>query len=133
MKTYLTIFAALFLTASLANAEPTLIWSSVDSGGGTSTSGTLELTGTIGQTDAGTMSNGTLVLEGGFWPGPVETIPGCNLADFAVPYGVLNFFDVSGFVTAYLGSESTADLDHNSELNFFDISIFLQTYTAGCP
>jgi hypothetical protein len=47
-----------------------LSWWTVDGGGGTSTStgGNLELTGTIGQPDAGTATgSGSLTLVGGFW------------------------------------------------------------------
>jgi len=42
-------------------------WSSIDGGGGTSTGGVYEVSGTIGQPDAGTMSGGNFTLEGGFW------------------------------------------------------------------
>lgn len=42
--------------------------------GGTSSGGTLQLTGTIGQPDAGVASGGTLELFGGVWSGqPVAT------------------------------------------------------------
>lgn len=44
-----------------------LSWWTVDGGGGTSTGGNLELTGTVGQPDAGAAAGGTLTLGGGFW------------------------------------------------------------------
>ena len=45
-----------------------LTWNSIDSGGAMfSTGGTYSLGGTIGQADAGTMSGGTYMLNGGFW------------------------------------------------------------------
>src|SRR6476660_9303310 len=45
-----------------------LSWSSVDGGGGTSSSGGIyALGGTIGQPDAGQLSGGTYSLTGGFW------------------------------------------------------------------
>jgi hypothetical protein len=44
-----------------------LDWSTIDSGGGTSTGGVYSVTGTIGQPDAGTMSGGNFTLVGGFW------------------------------------------------------------------
>lgn len=42
-------------------------WSTIDGGGGTSTGGTYQVVGTIGQPDAGTMSGGNYTLQGGFW------------------------------------------------------------------
>ena len=48
-----------------------LTWHTIDSGGGTSAGGGLELSGTIGQADAGpasgAMSGGDFDLTGGFW------------------------------------------------------------------
>lgn len=42
-------------------------WFTVDGGGGTSTGGVYNVTGTIGQPDAGTMSGGNYTLQSGFW------------------------------------------------------------------
>lgn len=44
-------------------------WSTIDGGGGTSTSpsGEFSVSGTIGQPDTGATSGGTFSLEGGFW------------------------------------------------------------------
>jgi len=45
-----------------------LSWSTVDGGGATSTTGgTFELGGTIGQPDAGRQTGGAFTLDGGFW------------------------------------------------------------------
>jgi hypothetical protein len=45
-----------------------LTWSTIDGGGGMfSTGGTYELSGTIGQPDAGKLSGGIYTLNGGFW------------------------------------------------------------------
>ncbi len=46
-----------------------LSWWTADGGGDTSTGGSYTLQGTLGQPDAGTMSQGQVVLTGGFWPG----------------------------------------------------------------
>jgi hypothetical protein len=53
-----------------AAASYDLSWWTVDGGGGTSTGGNLELTGTIGQPDTGTASGGTFTVNGGFWGAP---------------------------------------------------------------
>ena len=42
-------------------------WWTVDGGGGSSTSGTYALTGTMGQPDAGALAGGAYHLGGGFW------------------------------------------------------------------
>jgi endonuclease I len=55
------------------------------------------------------------------------------LADFAEPFGQLNFFDVSAFLSAYSSNDTRADLNNDGEFNFFDVSEFLNLYGAGCP
>ena len=48
--------------------------------------------------------------------------------------GLLNFFDINIFLTAYnTGNLAVADLDGNSLLNFFDINLYLTSFNAGCP
>jgi hypothetical protein len=44
-----------------------LMWSTVDDGGGTSTGDAYTLSGTIGQPDAGASNGGAYSLGGGFW------------------------------------------------------------------
>ena len=47
--------------------------------------------------------------------------------------GVLNFFDVSAFLTAFTGGDPVGDLNGDGLYNFFDVSVFLQSFAAGCP
>lgn len=47
--------------------------------------------------------------------------------------GVLNFFDVSAFLNAFMALDPIADLNGDGAHNFFDISDFLNTFAAGCP
>lgn len=47
--------------------------------------------------------------------------------------GVLDFFDVSAFISAYNSSDASADLDGNGMYNFFDVSAFVNAFAAGCP
>ncbi|MFK7760491.1 MAG: peroxidase family protein [Phycisphaerales bacterium] len=54
-------------------------------------------------------------------------------ADFAPPFGALNFADVSAFLSAYSNQDPSADLDNSGAFNFLDIAEFLQLYGAGCP
>ncbi len=60
----------------------------------------------------------------------------CNVtcpADLAEPFGELNFFDVSAFLSAYTAMEPTADFNNDGVFNFFDVSAFLNAFSAGCP
>ena len=77
MKTYWTLKRAccavaavvLALTAPTIHAQSFAIdWYKISGGGGTSTGATYQVTGTIGQADAGgAMTGGTFSLTGGFW------------------------------------------------------------------
>ncbi len=56
------------------------------------------------------------------------------LADFAAPFGTLNFFDVSAFIAAYNAQDPSADLaEPFGAFNFFDVSAYISAYNAGCP
>ncbi len=69
--------AALSLSASVV-AQWEVDWSSIDGGGGTSSGGGFEVSGTIGQPDASAaeaLSGGDFTLTGGFWP---VTMPACT-------------------------------------------------------
>lgn len=57
----------------------------------------------------------------------------CSAADLASPFGELNFFDVSAFLSAFNAMDSAADFNNDGMFNFFDVSLFLQAYNAGCP
>src|SRR3990172_5053935 len=73
-----------------------LSWHTIDGGGVMrSTGGDFELSGTIGQPDAGAMSGGNFTLTGGFW---FEVIASdCN------EDGVVNLFDYDTFQTCLTG------------------------------
>ena len=47
--------------------------------------------------------------------------------------GVLNFFDISVFLTLYQAGSPGADFNADGSLNFFDVSEFLTAFVAGCP
>jgi hypothetical protein len=49
-------------------AQPySIVWSRITGGGGSSTGGLYQVSGTVGQHDAGVMSGGNYFLAGGFW------------------------------------------------------------------
>ena len=70
----LVLLVAAILGASAALAQIgggyDLTWSTIDAGGGGSAGSSYQLTGTLGQPDAGaTLSGGFYSLSGGFWAG----------------------------------------------------------------
>lgn len=65
----------LLVIVSRGQGADTVIWHTVDGGGGTSQDGTFTVRGTIGQPDAGVLAGDSYTLAGGFWgggAGPVE-------------------------------------------------------------
>ena len=62
-----------------------------------------------------------------------DPVLGCNAADFAEPFGQLNFFDISAFLSALSSGDPSADINNDGDLNFFDISDFLGVFGQGCP
>ena len=60
--------------------------------------------------------------------------PSCNTADFAPPFGVLDFDDVITFLQAFGAGDPVADLSPTyGVLDFNDVAIFLAVFVAGCP
>lgn len=69
-RTVLILFVWLLLGGGLcmAQAQTNIDWFKVAGGGGTSTGGTYQISGTIGQHDAGgSLTGGNYALTGGFW------------------------------------------------------------------
>ena len=54
------------------------------------------------------------------------------IADFTND-GILDFFDVSAFLTGFNTQNPVSDLTNDGIFDFFDISIFLQAFATGCP
>ena len=53
-------------------------------------------------------------------------------SDFATPVCVLNFLDVSAFLSAFSAGDPSADITGEGSFNFLDVSAFLQDYANGC-
>lgn len=93
----LIALAQLLLSAGTAHAQLSMTWYTVDGGGGTSSGGTLSISGTGGQPDASNpLTGGTLSITGGFWPGanPAFDCPADITNDNAV--GVADLLAVIG-------------------------------------
>jgi len=66
------------LTLALAMplaADYSIDWYTIDGGGGTSTGGDFQVSGTIGQPDAGAATGGPYQLVGGFWAFTQSVVP----------------------------------------------------------
>ena len=57
----------------------------------------------------------------------------CSDADLALPFGVLDFFDVQLFLQFFSSQQDAADMNHDEVYDFFDVLAFLQLFSAGCP
>ncbi|MEZ6242212.1 MAG: GC-type dockerin domain-anchored protein [Phycisphaerales bacterium] len=111
-----------------------LSWHTIDGGGVTFASGgVFTLGGTIGQFDASEpLTGGQFTLYPGFWPGAVQGP--CNVADYDVPFGVLDFSDVFFFLVAFGNMEAAADLAVPfGTFDFSDVFAFLVAFGEGCP
>src|SRR2546427_1362679 len=65
---WLAIFLLSVSVCFLRAQSYSIDWFTIDGGGGTSTGGVYQVSGTIGQPDAGrTMSGGNYSVDGGFW------------------------------------------------------------------
>jgi len=47
--------------------------------------------------------------------------------------GVLDFFDVAGFLQSFSSMDESADLNNDELFDFFDVLDFLSRFSAGCP
>jgi hypothetical protein len=76
-KIILSAIAILLLTSAALAQNYAINWYKVSGGGGTSTGGVYQLSGTIGQHDASTsMHGGNYSLTGGFWALDAVQTPG---------------------------------------------------------
>ncbi len=47
--------------------------------------------------------------------------------------GLVNFFDVAEFLSAFAAMEPAADFTGDGLYNFFDVADFLSAFAEGCP
>ncbi len=59
---------------------------------------------------------------------------GCNAADVAEPFGVLDLSDISAFIAAFMNQDPLADLaDPQGVFDLADLGAFVSAFVAGCP
>ncbi len=85
-----------------------------------------------GEFGAGTSPTGTVFID------DISVMQGaggggCNDADFAEPFGTLDFFDVQAFLNAFSAQDPAADLNNDTLFDFFDVQAFLNAFSGGCP
>jgi hypothetical protein len=124
------------VTTSIGLAQTfDLSWYTVDGGGAMFTAGgNLELSGTIGQPDAGGMTGGTLSLTGGFWsaaPAGASSVPGdcdddgdVDLADYGDFASCL-----SGPLDAAPSGCECSHFDADSDIDLRDLAEFQVVFT----
>jgi hypothetical protein len=122
----------------MAAADPFQIdWFTIDGGGGfASTGGAFELSGTIAQPDAGVMTGGPFLLEGGFWPGAfpvISSVPGDCDGD-----GDIDLADYLCFAACFEGPETSVspdcgdfDYDQDTDVDLFDLAEFQVLFTGS--
>ncbi|MEM7754754.1 MAG: GC-type dockerin domain-anchored protein [Planctomycetota bacterium] len=69
--------------------------------------------------------------------GHIEEITGpqpCNIADLALPFGVLDLDDVDTFISAFLAQDAAADLAPPAGIiDLDDVDAFIAAFLGGCP
>ncbi len=117
--------------ASASYADYSIDWHTIDGGGGTSTGGPYEVTGTIGQHDAnaGQMSGGEYTLSGGFWPGNLFQLCFVDFEHFAM--FAMYWLDTP--CSAGNNFCQGADLDGSNDVGTSDIGELGFYWLADCP
>ena len=118
--------------STVVAGDPTVERRTVDGGGVMfSIGGDFELSGTIGQPDAGALITDPYELTGGFW---FPVAPGdCNID------GGVNLLDFGDFELCLLGPEVgpleiacvCLDLDRDEDIDLSDIALFQQGFSGG--
>jgi hypothetical protein len=118
------------LTRTAAGQTIDLSWSSIDGGGAMfTTGGNLELSGTIGQMDAGMMTGGAFELSGGFWAGMGVPCPADLNGDRTVGLADLTLL-LSNFGSSGAGVAGDLDGDHDVDLG--DLTQMLSAFGTTC-
>lgn len=139
----LTMFASLTLCA-VAYGQYEIPWHTVAGGGACppngSVGGTYELSGTIGQHDAGSatapLAGGTFTMVGGYWTIATPVVPpACVCPGDMNIDGLKNGGDIQNFVTCMVagGDCACADVDAAPGLSFDDVTAFIADLLNEVP
>lgn len=121
------VILLLLLGCSIAYAEYRIDWYTIDGGGGTSSGGPYQLSGTIGQPDADYLDGGPYELLGGFWVGGPLCI--VNLEHFAT----FAAYWLDGPCNADNDWCGGADLDKFNDVTIDDLTLLANEWLNICP
>jgi hypothetical protein len=109
------------ITLAQSGERYSIVWSTIDGGGGQSTGGQYVLTGTLCQPDASYSQGGSYELLGGFWPGG--------------PLCLVDFEEFAIFAEYWLetGTGLPADLDTDGDVDLNDLKEFVYDWLCLCP
>ncbi len=125
-----TLILALAVAPAAFGQDFDLSWHTIDGGGEMFTSGgNFELSGTIGQPDAGAMIGGDFELVGGFWAIACGDSPPCDPCDMNCD-GTVDASDIEFFIgLLFFGDEPcntcTGDTNADGNIDALDIEPFL--------
>lgn len=89
--------------------------------------GTIQLTLSAGSGEFMFLNAIKLEIEGGAGE------PGCNIADIAEPFDILDLGDINAFVVGFTTQDPVADVDGNGIFDLGDINAYVAAFTGGCP
>jgi hypothetical protein len=109
-----------------------LSWHTIDGGGGASRGGDFTLSGTIGQSDAGSvMSGGEFELFGGFWSGASPC--GCvGDLDRDCAVGLQDLAILLAHFATPDASPDQGDIDHDGAVTLQDLAFLLGNFGSAC-
>ncbi len=125
-----TSFAALAFAAFAQTGGPyDLSWHNIGPGGSTS-DGSYDLLGSIGQPDAATMSGGSYTLTGGFLPGG----PTCALAGDLDGDGQVTVLDIQMIAGAWPQTSASFPYDQSGDgdLDIQDVTMVAAQFGDAC-
>jgi hypothetical protein len=139
-RTLLALAAAALLPAPvLAQEDFTVVWHTIDCGGGTSEGDEFSLDATIAQPDAGNLTGPesleTFSIEGGFWPLLNSGVCYAN-CDGSTGEPLLTSNDFLCFLNRFAANDPWANCDGSTGspvLTSNDFQCFLNRFATGCP
>ena len=114
-----------------------LSWFSIDGGGNPSSAGSFDLSGTVGQPDAGaSMTGNGFELTGGFWTIAADQVSGCGSADFNCDGDTGTDSDIEAFFACLAGNCcalcGSADFNGDGDIGTdADIESFFRVLAGG--
>jgi hypothetical protein len=123
----LSLLTIVLITVSMANADYSIPWYSIDGGGGTSLNGPYKIVGIIGQPDADYLAGGNYELLSGFLVGG--------------PLCIVNLEHFASFAVHWLDGPCNegndwchgADLNQLNDVTLDDLTILTGYWLEVCP